>query len=321
MAKYLVTGASGFVGRPLVERLLDDGHQVVAVGRREAWAREVTARARPGLTVIRGDLLDDGFIDRVWKEAAPFDGIFHYAAQIPAEIKGEPGEYDEARYTRNNVEATALLLGACRRHPPIPFVYASSISLFGRVDRLPIEEDHPPCPGDAYGLSKLQGEEWVRLFAAAGIVKGVSVRFPGMIGIGNDYGAVHLYTTLCMNRQTISVYGHGQPRKDYIAVGDVVEGSVRAMAKAGGFSWEIFNIGGCQPGVVPAPLVDLARIVSEAGGGAPVETNDRTPAAPVDMYFSNVKANRMLGYAPQPLSERVRDYVTQRISMARGETS
>lgn len=312
METLLVTGASGFVGRPLVDRLLSLGYRVVAVGRRADWHHNMTAQNRENLSLFRGDLADPGFVERVAREAGPFDAVFHYAAQIPAEIKGDPQEYTDAQYIRSNVEATAVLLSVVSGARRVPFIYASSISLFGRVDRLPLEEDHPPCPSDSYGLSKLQGEEWVRLAATAGRIRGVSLRFPGMIGVGNDYGAVHLYTSLCLKGQPISVYGDGRPQKDYIAVGDVVEASVRALPYAREAEWDVFNIGGCQPGIAPPSLYEVARMVADSHGRGDVTTNDRQPAAPVNMYFSNQKAQRLLGYAPRQLSDRIREYVGQR---------
>jgi UDP-glucose 4-epimerase len=317
MGHLLLTGASGFVGRPLLERLLSLGHRVVAVGRRSEWHRNMAARNNSNLLPLQGDLADRRFAERIWSEAGPFDGVFHYAAQIPAEIKGGSDEYDDASYIRNNVEATAILLSAVSRQAPIPFVYASSISLFGNVNALPIDEDHPACPTDSYGLSKYQGEEWVRLTAASGRIHGVSLRFPGMIGVGNDYGAVHLYASLCLAGQPISVYGDGRPQKDYIAVDDVVEASVLAMGWAPSARFEVFNVGGCQPGTPPPSLYEVAMMVADAHGGGDVSTNGRQPAAPVNMYFSNLKASRLLGYAPRPLGDRIREYVGERATAAR----
>ncbi len=315
---YLVTGASGFVGSRLVERLLSMGHRVAAVGRRLSWAEQAAARSDQKLMVFRGDLGDAAFVESIWEQAGPFDGVFHYAAQIPADIKGLSRDYDLAQYVQCNVLGTAAILDAASRQNKTRLVYASSISLFGKVERLPIPEDHPACPADPYGLSKFQGEELVRLAASAGAVYAVSLRFPGMIGIGNDYGAVHLYTTLCLSSQPINVYGNGKPRKDYIAVEDVVEASVLAMAQAGRFQFEVFNVGGCEPGVPPPPLAEIARWVAQAYGEGQVITNDRKPAEPVDMYFDNLKPNRLLGYSPRPLCDRIQEYVLERKTSALG---
>lgn len=316
MAGFLVTGASGFVGRRLVDQLLALGHTVAAIGRRESWVRETTDRRDRRLRRFRGDIADAAFVRSVWDEAGPFDGVFHFAAQIPAEIKGDPVEYDSARYLHCNVTGTATLLHAAAQAAGLPFVYASSISVYGRVDRLPIEEDAPVCPADWYGLSKLQGEEWVELAARTGQVRGAILRFPGMIGIGNNYGAVHLYTSRCLSGEPVSVYGDGKPQKDYIAVEDVVEASVRAMDRARGFSLEVFNIGGCQPGVPPPPLREVAQMVVDALGAGEVTVNDRHPAEPVHMYFSNLKARRLLGFRPGPLAARIGAYVADRKAAA-----
>gem|GEM_PF-974346 len=321
MSHYLLTGASGFVGRHLLDRLLAAGHRVAAVARRADWIAAASARpeclrkgdAPPALTLFQGDLADPGFVERIWEKEGSFDAVLHFAAMIPADIKGVAEEFTYAQYIHNNVTATATLLDTMiRRRQRPPFIYASSISVFGRVDRLPLTEDHPTCPADIYGLSKLQGEEVIRLAAASGAVRAVVLRYPGMIGIGNDYGAVHFFITRVMAGQPISVYGHGRPRKDYIAVEDVAEAALRALEHADKFDFEIFHIGGCAPGVPPAPLVEVARWVAEACGGGKVETNDRPPAQPENMYFDNVKAHNLLGYTPVPLADRVRKYVALR---------
>lgn len=313
---YLVTGASGFVGSRLTDRLLALRHKVAAVGRRNSWAQDMRASGLPNLTVFQGDLTDKRFVESIWDQAGPFDGIFHYAAQLPAAFKGLAQEYNMVHYVHSNVLATATLLDIASRHEKVRFVYGSTISVFGRVDRLPIDEAHPTSPTDLYGLTKLLGEECVRFAASCGKLHGITLRFPGMIGIGNDYGAVHLYTDMCLQGQPVSVYGDGKPQKDYIAVEDVVEASILAMKQVHGFDYEVFNVGGCQPGVPPPPLAEIARMVVEACGGGQVLTNNRNPAEPVNMYFDNLKANRVLGYSPRPLSERIREYVTERKATA-----
>lgn len=323
MSHYLLTGASGFVGCRLLELLLKAGHSVAAVARNPAWISSASAfpqarrkgdRPAP-LTILQGDLGDPSFVERIWNEAAPFDGIFHFAAMIPAEIKGIPGEFTSAQYIHNNVTTTAVLLDTIRkRGARVPFLYASSISVFGKADYLPIMEDHPPSPADMYGLSKLQGEEVLRLAAAGASVHGVVLRYPGMIGIGNDYGAVHYYVSRLLAGEHISVYGGGRPQKDYIAVEDVAAAAELAMHHARRFDYEIFHVGGCTPGLPPPSLVEVARLAAQAFGTGTVETNDRQPAQPVNMYFDNVKAHALLGFTPRPLAERIRDYVAQRKS-------
>ena len=315
---FLVTGASGFVGKRLVERLLRRGDRVCAVGRREGWAREWRARNDAGLRVFRGDLSDGEFVGRLWREAGSFDGVFHFAAQIPSDLRGEPNEHPLERYVRSNVLATATVLDAASGPARLPLVYSSTISVYGHIDRLPIDEDHPTCPSDRYGVTKLHGEECVRFAAGQGEIRASILRFPGMIGIGNNYGAIHLYTSQILQGDPVSVYGNGAPRKDYIAVDDVVEASLLAMDRTGGFQCEAFNIGGSEPGMSPPTLREVAQMVVEAHGSGTVITNDRKPAEPVHMYFDNLKAHRMLGYSPRLLEDRVREYVhARRVAGAR----
>lgn len=312
MAKYLVTGASGFVGSRLVNRLLKVGHSITAVGRRTKWVEAMMPRSSQQLTIFSGDLENKAFVESVWRTAAPFDGVFHFAAQIPADIKGVSPDYGIADYVKSNVTATATLLDSVSQQGKIPFVYASTISVFGHVYRLPIDEDHPTCPSDSYGLTKLMGEECVKLAASTNRIHASILRFPGMIGIGNDYGAVHFFTSLCIANKPVNVYGNGLPQKDYIGVEDVVEASILAMGKALESQCEVFNVGGCQPGFPPPNLLQVAQIVADAWGGAQVTTNDRNPAEPVHAYFSNIKPSRLLGYIPPLLESRIREYVAQR---------
>ena len=149
--KAVVTGAGGFVGSRLVDRLVADGHEVLGVARRPL-------SPRPGLTVhllpeLRGfqweGLLGSG------------DVVFHLAAFAHADARES-----EDRYHEVNVQVTSALLEAARRAKVSRFVFTSSVKVMGESSVRPFHEADPPCPEDAYGRTKLAAE---RAIAASGV--------------------------------------------------------------------------------------------------------------------------------------------------------
>ncbi len=156
--KALVTGAAGFIGSTLSEALVDAGHEVVGIDcfldyyPRALKERNLEALRRSDrfrfleASLVTADL--DAVVDGV-------DWVFHQAAQ--AGVRSSWG--DEFRiYSDSNIYATQRLLEACRKHPIRKLVYASSSSIYGDTDDLPMRETSVPKPVSPYGVSKLAAE-------------------------------------------------------------------------------------------------------------------------------------------------------------------
>ena len=173
----VVTGAAGFIGSHLCDRLLADGREVVGIDSFEDYyprpykeANVAGARAQEGFTLLEQNLLEADL-------ASLFDGaacVYHLAAQ--AGVRASWGTSFDV-YTRNNVLATQQLLEAAVRARVPKVVYASSSSVYGDQDQLPLREDMLPKPRSPYGVTKLAGEHLCCLYAANHGLDTTSLRF------------------------------------------------------------------------------------------------------------------------------------------------
>jgi nucleoside-diphosphate-sugar epimerase len=180
--RVLVTGAAGFIGRHLVQALLERGRLRDAGGRDAAieevvLADVVAARVPPGpaaprITAAQGDLGDAGFLARLFAE--DFDTVFHLAATLTGEA-----EADVAGGLAVNVEALLALLARCRAQARPPrLVFASSIAAFGGALPEVVEDDTPRRPRTSYGTHKVVAELLLADHARHGLVDARALRLP-----------------------------------------------------------------------------------------------------------------------------------------------
>jgi nucleoside-diphosphate-sugar epimerase len=239
----LVTGAAGFIGSTLVERLLRDGHRVrgvdcftdyydPALKRRNLEA----AMRHPHFEFVTGDLVD---LDL----AALLRGVsccFHLAAQ--AGVRASWGR-EFLIYTRCNIEATQRLLEAARDVGLPRLVYSSSSSVYGNARQMPVSEAALPEPVSPYGVTKLSAEQLCGLYHYNYGLPVVSLRYFTVYGPRQRPDmAFHKFIRAGLRGEPIEVYGDGSQTRDFTFVDDAVQANVAAM----GYSkpYGIFNVGG-----------------------------------------------------------------------------
>src|SRR6266702_3998924 len=153
--RFLVTGAAGFIGSHVCDRLLSDGHRILAVDcltdyydRERKLANLAAASGAAGFELVPADLLSADLDELL----SGVEGVFHLAAQ-PG-VRGSWTDFDT--YLQRNVVATQRLMESVGRRPvPIPVVFASSSSVYGDAARVPVGEDDPAYPVSPYGVTKL----------------------------------------------------------------------------------------------------------------------------------------------------------------------
>ncbi|MGI6380046.1 MAG: NAD-dependent epimerase/dehydratase family protein [Anaerolineae bacterium] len=266
--RCLVTGAAGFIGSHLSERLLGDGHQVIGVdcftdyyarGLKEANLAGILAH--PMFEFVEDDLgrMDlRGLLDGV-------QVVFHQAAQ--AGVRASWGQ-SFAIYTELNVLNTQRLLEAAVGSPTLKkFVYASSSSVYGNTDTLPLREADRLQPVSPYGVTKLAGEHLARLYAANLSVPTTSLRYFTVYGPRQRPDmAFTKFLRAIYRDQAITVYGDGEQTRDFTFVADAVEANVRAAQH--GRPGSYYNIGGGSR-VTVNQCLDVLRQVT----GLPVRVN------------------------------------------------
>lgn len=296
--RCLVTGAAGFIGSQLAERLLADGRRITGVdaftdyyARTLKEANVAPLTRHPAFDLVRGNLLEldlDRLVDRV-------DVIFHLAAQ--AGVRASWGEAFRL-YSDWNILATQRLLEAARGRPLARFVYASSSAVYGRSE-LPMREDSPLRPLSPYGVSKLAGEHLCGLYAEAYGVPTVSLRYFTVFGPRQRPDmAFHRFIRALRAGRAIPLFGDGRQTRDFTFVADVIDATCRAGAAsiADVPAGEILNVAGGARIELRKVIEDLARLVGREAritSGAP-------PAGEMPhTYADSGRAARLLGWQPK----------------------
>lgn len=241
--RALVTGAAGFIGSHLVERLLELGHDVIGIDSFTDYYATflkrrnlAPAQSHPRYRFVEGDLITADL--RQLMQGA--DWVFHEAAQ--AGVRASWGASFDV-YTRDNVLATQRVLEAAKESSIKKLVYASSSSVYGDAESYPTTEGVTPQPLSPYGVTKLAAEHLCHLYWRNYGVPAVSLRYFSVYGPRQRPDmAFNIFGRALLGRSPIRIYGDGLQTRDFTFVSDVVEANVQAAQQ--GPPGSVFNIGG-----------------------------------------------------------------------------
>ncbi|RDW11669.1 NAD-dependent dehydratase, partial [Paracoccus thiocyanatus] len=257
----MVTGGAGFIGSHLVDRLLADGNEVVVL---DDLSSGQAANLAPAARLVRGDVRDADLLDLLM---AGTGCVFHLAARVSVQLC--IGDWVAAHGV--NLGGTIAVLQAAHRAGNIPVVHASSAAVYGNRSGAACRETDLPLPISPYAADKLAGEHQARAMAEVHGLPSVGLRFFNVYGPRQDAASPYagVISKFCANRRADRphvIFGDGRQSRDFIYVGDVVEGLLRAgdlAGRQGGAS--IFNL--CTG--VETSLLELARAIDGlAGRGA-----------------------------------------------------
>jgi nucleoside-diphosphate-sugar epimerase len=292
--RALVTGAAGFIGSHLCERLLADGASVVGLDcftdyypRPVKEANVSGLRREPRFTLVESRI-QDADLPRL------LDGVthvFHLAAQ--AGVRKSWGR-DFRVYTENNVEATQVLLEACTRSRLERLVYASSSSVYGDDGVIPFSEDQRPAPVSPYGVTKLAAEHLCHLYFANYGLPAVSLRYFTVYGPRQrpDMG-FHRFIRAALGGEAIALYGDGEQTRDFTFVSDAVEATI--AAGLGGVPGRVYNIGGGSRVSVNHVIALIGRIT---GRPLRIEREGKQRGDMRDTYADTSLARADLRFVP-----------------------
>jgi len=278
VARFLVTGAAGFIGSHLVEHLRSDGHTVVGVDR------------RPGADVV-GDLLE---IDL----APLLDGVDYVI-----HLAGQPGVRESwsqfPAYSRGNIELTQRLLEAVRGRGLKKFVLASTSSVYGEAP-MPAREDGPVLPVSPYGVTKLAAERLCDLYGRTAGVPWVALRYFTVYGPRQRPDmAFPRWLAAALAGRPIQVYGDGGQLRDFTYVGDAVVATARAALNP--VVGVPINVGGGHAVTLRRAIRVIAAVT-----GRPVRV-EYLPAPPGEMRETRADTTRLwqeIGFRPStPLED------------------
>ncbi|GGT91631.1 NAD-dependent epimerase/dehydratase family protein [Actinomadura citrea] len=223
----LVTGAAGFIGSHLVDRLLADGHEVVGVDDRSSGAN-----VRPGVELWEMDVADPALAERAAVRRP--EVVLHLAAQVSVRVSvGDPlGD------ARTNVVGTANVLEAARAAGARKVVFTSSCAVYGVPDALPVPPDAELRPASPYAASKVAGEVYAGMYRQLHGIDFTTLTLANVYGPRQtpegEAGVVSIFTDALLSGRPTKVFGDGAQTRDYVYVGDVVDAFARAAGEAGG---------------------------------------------------------------------------------------
>jgi nucleoside-diphosphate-sugar epimerase len=287
--KALVTGCAGFIGSHLTERLLNEGYEVIGVDCfTDYYPRNIKENnlhavlKQENFEFLNKDLLS---LD----EYPDVDYVFHQAAQ--AGVRASWGKYFDT-YLENNIKLTQKLLEYYKNRSIKKFVYASSSSVYGDVDELPMNEKSLLNPVSPYGVTKLAAENLCSLYYKNYGVPTVSLRYFTVYGPRQRPDmAIFKFVNSILNDMEINVYGDGFQTRDFTYVVDAVEANV--LAATSDIVGEVFNIGGGNRITVNNLIKEIENI---AGKRAKVNYIKKQKGDVEDTWAEVGKARKLLNW-------------------------
>ncbi|WP_342821488.1 NAD-dependent epimerase/dehydratase family protein [Desulfurococcus sp.] len=233
------------------------------------------------------------------------DMVIHAAAYVSV----EESIRDPIKYLENNVLGTAKVSYECGKRG-IKLVYLSSAAVYGEPQKLPIGEDHPTRPLSPYGLSKLQGEEVLKVFASTYGLKYIILRLFNVYGPGQSSsyaGVVTVFLEKASRGEPLVIYGDGAQTRDFVYIEDVAE-VIESIAREEALNNEVFNIGSGKP----TTIEDLAKTIMKLlGRELPIV---RMPQRPGDITHSVADISKIVGltqFKPTPLEEGLKKTLSE----------
>src|SRR5262245_31936082 len=297
--RVLVTGGLGFIGSNLSRRLVDLGADVVAA---DAMIPDYggnmynIAGYEKRLRVNLGDVRDQSAMDVLVRDR---EIIFNLAGQV-SHIDSMRDPYTDHEI---NCRAQLSMLEACRKfNPGVKVIFAGTRQVYGRPDRLPVDETHLVRPIDVNGVNKAAGEYYHLLYNNAFGVRACSLRLTNVYGPRqlirhNRQGFIGWFIRLAIEDREIQIFGDGSQVRDFVFVDDAVDAFLRA-----GFcdscDGEVFNVGGQEP-IAHKDLVDL--LIDAAGTGRVTYVPWPEDKKRIDIgsfYSDSSKFSRTTGWKP-----------------------
>jgi len=293
--RAFVTGAAGFIGSHLSERLIEAGHEVVGLDSfTDYYARSIkesniaSLKQRRQFRFIEDSLLTadlGNLLDGVTH-------VFHLAAQ--AGVRKSWGT-DFAVYTKLNIGATQCLLEACVNHSLERIVFASSSSVYGDAVPIPMLETARPAPLSPYGVTKLAAEHLCMLYHANYAVPTVAIRYFTVYGPRQRPDmAFHRFLRAILDNKPLSLYGDGEQTRDFTFVEDAVAATIAAADR--GTNGTVYNVGGGSR----VSMNEILDVMAQCTGKSPNVHRQETQRGDMrDTFADTTRARTELGFAPR----------------------
>ena len=287
--RYLITGAAGFLGTPLANSLVSNGHSVIGL---DDLSTGDPDHLFSDVHLVRGDINDR---PKLWTLLQGVDCVYHLAARV---IVSESVLYPR-EYNLVNVGGTVTLMEAMRDVGVKRVVFISSGSIYGNQRNQPMKETLRPQPRSPYAVSKLAAEYYIRTIGDLWKIETVVLRVFNAYGPGQRLPPAHApVIPYCIKQAldngTIVIHGEGNQTRDYVFVDDVVNAAVRASSVSD-INRLIINVGSGKE----TSVNEIAKIVTELSDTKPeIVHNPHHDSGPSRMCADISLAKSKLGYQP-----------------------
>ena len=311
--KYLVTGAAGFIGNFVAERLCNDGHEVIGLDNLNDYYDPALKHARlerikhlTQFRFVKMDLADRDGMANLFKDEK-FDRVIHLAAQAGVRYSIE----NPMAYIDSNLVGTATILEGCRHNKVQHLVYASSSSVYGMNEKMPFStDDAVDHPVSLYAATKKSNELMAHSYSHLYDLPTTGLRFFTVYGPwGRPDMAPYLFTDAILNNREIKVFNNGKMKRDFTYIDDIVEGIIRIQdvvpkrdqsnsntsPESSKAPYRVFNIGNNEP----IALMTFIESIEKAAGKIADKNYMPMQAGDVPATFADIDSlQKEVGFKP-----------------------
>ena len=292
--KYVVVGGAGFIGSNIVDKLVEQNHEVVIIDNLSTGKME---NVNPRASVEYIDICNENECSAMVEIMSGADALFLLAAKA----RVQPSIENPVEYEINNTIGTLNVLKCASDAGVRRVVYSASSSAYGNTEKLPSKESDPVNPLSPYGAQKYYGEVMCKMFSEVYGLETVSLRYFNIYGerqnVGGAYAMViGIFVDQLLNGKPMTIRGDGEQRRDFTYVGDVVNANILASQSENVGNGEVINIGNGDN----RSINDIADMI----GG---ERIHREPVIePKETLADNSLAEKLLGWKP---TQNIEDWV------------
>ena len=245
--KYVVVGGAGFIGSNIVDKLIEQDHEVVVIDNLSTGKKEnisYVGHLKRNVELCEVDISDASQSECLTECMKGADTVFLLAAKA----RVQPSIEEPVEYEMNNTIGTLNILKCASDAGVRRVVYSASSSAYGNTDKLPSVESDPVNPLSPYGAQKYYGEVMCKMFSEVYGLETVSLRYFNIYGerqnVGGAYAMViGIFVDQLLKGEPMTIRGDGEQRRDFTYVGDVVDANIKCMDYPLELNGDIFNIG------------------------------------------------------------------------------
>ena len=292
--KYVVVGGAGFIGSNIVDKLIEQNHEVVIIDNLSTGKME---NVNPKASIEYLDISNTKECPSMVEIMSGADSVFLLAAKA----RVQPSIENPVEYEMNNTIGTLNVLKCASDAGVRRVVYSASSSAYGNTEKLPSKESDPVNPLSPYGAQKYYGEVMCKMFSEVYGLETVSLRYFNIYGerqnVGGAYAMViGIFVDQLLNGKPMTIRGDGEQRRDFTYVGDVVNANILASQSENVGNGEVINIGNGDN----RSINDIADMI----GGDRVNVDP--VIEPKATLADNSKAEKLLGWKP---TQNIEDWI------------